>query len=299
MRVLVTGGFGFLGRAVVDNLDAHGWDVVVLSRTPRAGARDAVYVDLLDRDRLDVIAALDPDAVVHLAGRTSGRESFADPLGYFEANVTGTANLLRALGDRRVPVVFASSHVVYGAQDGALGEDLDPHPESPYAASKVAAEQLLAWHAKTGAIGSTVLRIFNAAGPGDPDTRRIIPATLCVAAGEVERVSINGDGSAVRDFVHVADVAEAVRLALGRTVVGQHRVFNVGTGRGASMAEVIAAAERVTGRPIPVEHRPPVDEAHAVVAKIERIRAALGWEPARSNIEAILGDAWRARAGRV
>jgi UDP-glucose 4-epimerase len=296
VRVLVTGGYGFLGRAVVDDLAGRGWDVVVLSRRAGEAGRESVRVDLLSRNKASIVGALRVDAVVHLAALTSVRQSFADPLGYFEANVSGTANLLRGLGQRRVPIVFASTHAVYGSEyEGALSEELPVRPASPYAASKVAAEQLLAWQAKTGAIGSTVLRCFNIAGPGDPDTSRIIPACLRAAAGEIEHVSVNGDGSAVRDFVHVADVAEAVRLALESTVLGQHRVFNVGTGEGASMAEVVAAAEKVTGRTIPVEHRPPAQEAHTVVAQVTLARDVLGWEPSRSRVEEILLDAWKAK----
>jgi UDP-glucose 4-epimerase len=298
VKVLVTGGGGFLGRNVVGVLRQHGYDVVALSRRPVAEELGAGVADL--RDQRSVAAAIAPlqvDAVCHLAALTSVRESFTEPLSYFDTNVSGTVNLLRALAGNPVPVVFASTNAVYGsARPGRLHEDMEPKPESPYAASKVAAEHLLAYQAATGAMGCTVLRCFNIAGPGDPDTTRIIPSSLRAAAGDIEHVPLNGDGSAVRDFVHVTDVAEAVRLALEATRPGRHQVFNVGTGEGASMAEVIRAAEKVTERPIPVVRRPPAREAHTLVADIGRIREVLGWRPTRSSIENIVHDAWQARS---
>jgi UDP-glucose 4-epimerase len=305
VRVLVTGGQGFLGRAVVAELAAHRHEVIALTRradgTP-AGLQ-VVCADLRERD--EVTAAVVPlkvDAVCHLAGLTSVRDSLADPLGYFETNVGGTANLLSALAEAGLPVpmVFASTSAVYGsARPGQLGEGLEPRAENPYAASKLAAEQLLTYHAATGAIGATVLRCFNIAGAvdgfGDPDKSRIIPATLRTAAGEIPHVTVNGDGSAVREFTHVLDVAQAVRLALDTTVPGQARTFNVGTGDGVSMMDVIGTAEKVTGRVIPVVHRPPAREAHTLVADGSRIRETLGWYASRSSLECMIRDAWTHR----
>jgi UDP-glucose 4-epimerase len=175
-----------------------------------------------------------------------------------------------------------------------------PSAENPYAASKFAAEQLLASYAQTGAIGAIALRCFNIAGAaygnGDPDPTRIISAALRAASGQIPRVSVNGDGSAVREFTHVLDVAEAVGLATENIRVGEHQVLNVGTGNGITMMDVIRAAEKVTGNEITVEHRPPAREPHTLVADGTRIRQALGWQPTRSTIDRIITDAWAAFA---
>lgn len=279
MRVLVTGGHGHLGRAVCRALDAGGHQVVVLSR--RTG------VDV--RDRAGVAVAVEtaqPDAVCHLAALTQARESFADPLAYFDVNAGGTLNLLLAL-DRTIPFVLASSSIVYGGQHttAALAEDLDTHPESPYAASKVAAEEMVR------AIGGVVLRCFNVAGGRDTDPTRIIPNVFRAVTGELPHVTLNGDGSATRDFVHVEDAAQAVLDAVEKARPG---TYNIGSGTGTSMAEIIAVAERVTGERVPVKHSPARPEPPHLVADITRAKTTLGWEPRHSTLEHILTDAWAA-----
>jgi UDP-glucose 4-epimerase len=196
-----------------------------------------------------------------------------------------------------VRFVFSSASAVYGSgRPGRLSEDLEPRPENPYAASKLAAEQLIGYHAATGAIGAITLRCFNIAGAyagiSDPNTTRIISAALRAAAGETPHVLVNGDGSAVREFTHVRDVAEAFRLALDAAAPGGHETLNVGTGEGVTMRDVVRVAEKVTERPVPVRHGPPAREAHTLVADATRIREALGWSPARSSIETIVRDAW-------
>jgi UDP-glucose 4-epimerase len=278
MRVLVTGGQGFLGRAVCRTLQGAGHQVAVLSR--RSG------VDIRDRGKVaDHLRATQPEAVCHLAALTRARDSFADPLAYFDVNAGGTLNLLLAL-DHPIPFVLASSSIVYGGRHtGALSEDLDVHPESPYAASKVAAEQMVS------AIGGVVLRCFNVAGGRDTDPTRIIPNVFRAITGELPHVTLNGDGSATRDFVHVADVAQAMVNALERASAG---TYNIGSGVGTSMAEIIEAAEGITGRSVPVEHNPPKPEPPNLIADIARARAELGWEPHRSTLERILTDAWKA-----
>jgi UDP-glucose 4-epimerase len=321
VRVLVTGGLGFVGRAVALDLLAAGHDVDVLGRggagtKPPEGAT-LVGGDVRDRARLtEVVAEGRYGGVAHLAALTRARDSLADPLAYYDVNLGGTLNLLTAIAaatkaasaaeaaaarpPARPPtkIVLASSSIVYGSsRTGALGEDLPPHPESPYAASKLAAEQLVTAHAATGAIAAVVLRCFNVAGAvdghTDTDPTRIIPTLLRAARGELPHVTVNGDGSAVREYTHVRDVAAAFRLALeGGRAEG---VYNVGTGRGAAVRDVIAVAERVTGRRIPVEHLPPKPEPHTLVSDPRRLIGELGWRPVHSDLASIIRSAWEAR----
>jgi UDP-glucose 4-epimerase len=311
VRVLVTGGLGFIGRAVTVRLMQAGYDVAVLTHRPAAAAHTApsgvrlVCADLRDRDQvLEVVDGAGFDAVCHLAGRSRVRESFCDPLGYYDTNVTGTVNLLHALthterAGKPSRIINASTVMVYGASNGnPISEDTPPKPTSPYGASKLAAEQLLGCQAATGAIGAVSLRIFSAAGAvkghGDTDLSRIIPKAVAVAAGRASHIEINGDGLAVREFTHIADIAEAFLLALDAARAGTHQLFNVGTGIGVSVRDLLAAVETVTGRPLPVVTRAAQNEPAALIANTRRIRDELGWRPRRSTIRQIVIDAWNA-----
>jgi UDP-glucose 4-epimerase len=175
-------------------------------------------------------------------------------------------------------------------------EDAPVAPSSPYAASKAAAEAVVGAAAAAGLVGAVTLRVFNVAGAtggrGDPDGSRLVPAALDAAAGRRDAFALNGDGGVVREFVHVADLADAWLLAVEAAAPGRHLVLNAGSGAGVSVAEVLAAVERVTGRRVPVLARPPADEPAALVADSARIRAELGWAPTRSAIERIVADAW-------
>ncbi|MEU8330028.1 NAD-dependent epimerase/dehydratase family protein [Micromonospora sp. NPDC048839] len=309
MHVLVTGGLGFLGRAVARDLLASGQRVTVMTRgrgdrTAPSGI-ELARGDIRDRARVaEIVQEGGYDGVVHLAALTSGRDSFADPLGYFDVNATGTLNLLMALDAARTnttpaSLVFASTNIVYGSQHhGALSEDLEAHPESPYAASKVAAEQVVAAYAATGAIGAVILRPFNIAGAADgvtdTDRARIIPNVFRAITGELDHVTLNGDGAAVRDFVHVADVATAIRLALTVCTPGASQTINLGSGIGTSMATVVATAEQVTGHPVTVHRQPPKPEPPELIADVSRAEAVLDWTPKRSALGEILADAWEA-----
>ncbi|GAA0832567.1 NAD-dependent epimerase/dehydratase family protein [Streptosporangium amethystogenes subsp. fukuiense] len=307
MHVLVTGGLGYLGHAVTHDLLAAEHRVTVLSRS-RADARrhaDAGLVegDVRDRGRIrEIVAAGRFDAVCHLAAVSRGRDSFADPLTYYDVNVVGTLNLLMALDNVRESMpparfVFASTDKIYGSRYvGALGEDLEPRPESPYAASKVGAEQLVAAYAATGAIGAITLRCFNIAGTAngrtDTDTARIIPNVFRALTGELPYITLNGDGSAIRDFVHILDVAAALRLSLAAARVGEHRVYNIGSGIASSMAQVVATAEAVTGLQVPVRKAPPKPEPQILTADNSRAMKELGWLPERSGLTELIADAW-------
>lgn len=289
MRILVTGGRGYVGGAVVAELVAHGHAVDVLGRD------DA---DL--RDRAALAGLEEYDAVCHLAALTRVRDSFADPLSYYATNLAGTANLLQALDRSEAPVrlVFLSTAAVYGGREGTLTEATPPRPESPYAASKLAAEWLIGRQAALGRLGAVTLRCFNIAGAvdgrADQDPTRLIPNAVGAASGRLGALTVNGDGATVREYVHVADVATACRLALAAAVPGKHEVYNLGTGTGLSVSEVVGTLERVTGRPLPVIHGPARDEPRRLVADPTLARDRLGWTPRHSSPEEILRSAWDA-----
>lgn len=313
-RVLVTGGLGYIGRAVTARLVAAGHQVTVLTRRQPGDVPDPpegtalVSGELTDTDRLtEIVAEGGFGAVCHLAALTRVRESFERPLRYWDVNVNGTLSLLRALAagtqrsGRPARLVFASTGSVYGHTDGTpVAEDHPTAPTNPYGASKLAAERLIGDQARTGALGAVTLRVFSAAGSvggrPDPDDTRILPKALAVAAGRYPHVTINGDGSAVRDLTHLADLAEAWLRALDAATPGTHQVFNAGAGIGVSIRDIIATVEAVTGRPVPVVHRPAAQEAKALLADSTRAHAELSWTPARSVIRQIVTDAWAALA---
>lgn len=304
MRTLVTGALGFLGHAVTRQLASSGHDVVALTSRPgRLSGVDGVhtaYADIRDVSALrKVVDETPPAAIVHLAALTRVRDSFDAPVDYFDVNVGGTVALLDALRGHRVPVVFASTGAIYGPCEGRISETQPPAPTNPYAASKLAAEQLLTYQAETGAIGTAVLRCFNIAGAvdgiGDSDTTRIIPKALAVAAGRASHVGINGDGSARREFTHVADVATAIIDAINAATPGTAEIYNVGSGTDSTMLDVVQAVENVTGRQVPVEYLPPKPEPTILMADSSRLRHGLNWLP-RHSFNDIIRDAWAALA---
>ena len=313
MRLLVTGGAGYVGGAVAAALVAAGHDVTVLddlSTGHRWGVPDGV--DLVECDLLDP-AALAPvvgrgfDGVLHFAARSLVAESVADPTTYFRANVGGAVNLLdamRAAGVGRL--VFSSTAATYGEpEEVPITEDAPTRPTNPYGASKLAIDQLIGFEAAAHGLAAVSLRYFNVAGASgrhgewhEPETH-LIPLVLRTALGLRESVSIFGtdyptpDGSAVRDYIHTDDLARAHLLALDAAEVGTHRIYNLGNGTGFSVREVIEVARRVTGRTIPaVEAARRPGDPPVLVASSERARTELGWEPEKPELEAIVADAW-------
>ncbi|MEV4560303.1 NAD-dependent epimerase/dehydratase family protein [Kitasatospora sp. NPDC049285] len=295
MRVLVTGASGFVGGAVVRCLAAAGHEVWSLGRRPDAASalpvQRAFRGDVRDEDAWRPALA-GVDAVCHLAALTRGRESLNTPEAHESVNVGGVRALLAAVpADRPPRIVLASTAAVYGAPERQpIDERTPPAPGNPYGASKLAAERLLTARPDTDAV---ILRCFNAAGTGDTDETRIIPRALAVAAGRHPHLELNGDGSVVRDFVHVEDMADAYLLAL--TAPPGHHVFNVGA-TPASMSEIITAVERLTGRRIPLHHRPAQPEAPRLVADTTLLRTTLAWHPHRSTLDRMITDALHSTA---
>lgn len=300
-RVLVTGACGHLGASVVRRLHEAGHDVLGLTRRRGAEVRlphgvRAVRGDVRDADRLSaLVREARIEAVCHLAALTRTAASRRDPLGYFATNVQGTVNLLAALADdgRIRRLVHVSTCAVY-APGGATParEDDRLGPETPYAASKRAAEEVIGFQAAASGLGAVSLRcvgIAGADGRPDPDPTRLVPRTLLAATGRVPFLAVTGDGSAVREFVHVDDAARACAAALDACRSGEHTVFNVGSGTGVSVREVVAAAEEATGRTVPVVHR---DGHEPAVLRVDsrRARERLGWQPRRSAIRQIVAD---------
>jgi UDP-glucose 4-epimerase len=308
MRVLVTGGLGFVGRVVAARLASAGHWVAVMTRAAAPadlppGVRSVARGDLLGRPGLERLLTTGRfEAVCHLAAVTRVRESRADPARTWAVNAAGTATLLSVLSELGpVKFVLASSTTVYGPLAPVpTGEEAPLAPAGVYASSKAGAEQTAGEAAADGWLGAVTLRMCNVAGAvggGDPDDTRLLPAALATAAGRRDAFALNGDGSVVREFVHVADVADAWLLAVEAATPGRHLVYNVGSGVGVSIREVLDTVERVTGRQVPVETRPPADEPPLLVADSTRIRTELGWAPRRSSMEEIVADAWAALAG--
>lgn len=302
MRVLVTGGRGFVGQAVVAALVQHGHAVTVLTRGGPGPALvtqvDTAIADVRDRDALSrIIDSGEFDGFVHLAALTNARESVNDPLGYYAVNVGGTLALLTAIDQakRDSPrIVFASTHAVYGQPSSSPVSESEPcRPQSPYGATKIAAEALIDSYAQTGRIAAVTLRCFNVAGAanglGDPDTGRLLPRIL-EAARSGSSLPINGDGLTERDYVHVLDVASAFSRALGTAPTGRHDVYNVGSGVGTSIMTLVREVERQAGVQVAIDRRPPANEPQSIAADTSRIRRQLNWTPERSGVSAIVRD---------
>lgn len=302
MRVLVTGAGGFVGHAVTAALADRGHEPVAFVRRPET-APEGVEMRVGDIRDLDAMraAAADVDGVCHLAGLTRVRDSLADPIAYWRTNLGGTLNVLEALADKDEPprLVLASTAAVYSPhQRQPLTEDAVTAPENPYGASKLAADLAASNVAATGAIGAISLRAFNIAGAAngvtDRDVTRLIPKVLAVQAGLEDELVINGDGSAVRDFVHVLDMAQAFVLALDACRIGEWRAYNVGSGLRTAVTHIVAVAERVTARPVCVRYAAPRNEPAVLLADNARTQKSLGWHPENSEPEAIFTDAWQA-----
>lgn len=316
MRIVVTGGAGYIGSVVAEVLIADGHQVLVIDNLVK-GHRDAVpsgasfaQLDLLDQDGLtSQLQRFECQAVVHMAAHSLVGESVTEPAHYYRNNVTAGLSLLASMRASAVDrLVFSSTAAVYGESTKQPIEEHDAqHPTNPYGATKLAFEHALRWYSEAYGLRSISLRYFNAAGATgsrgerhDPETH-LIPLVLDAAAGRRPYVTIFGDdyptpdGTCVRDYVHVLDLARAHVLALFADMrPGTSRAYNLGCGSGGfSVRQVIATASRVTGRPIQTltAARRAGDPA-ILIASAERIERELGWRPLHPSLDDIIGSAW-------
>jgi UDP-glucose 4-epimerase len=314
MKLLVTGGAGYIGSIVAAQLVDAGHDVAVLDDLYR-GHADAIpsgarhlNVSLNDLEATTAALAEGFDAVLHFAALALVAESVAHPERYHRGNFVATLNLLDAMREAGIKrLVFSSTCAVYGEpEEVPMPETLPTNPVNAYGNSKLAVDRMISDECRAHGLGAVSLRYFNVAGAtGDlgedhePETH-IIPLVLQAAAGKREHVSVFGtdypteDGTAVRDYIHIEDLGDAHILGLERaTQPGEHRIYNLGNGTGFSVRQVIEAARAVTGRDIAVkdEGRRPGDPA-VLVASSQKIRDELGWVPRKPEVETMIADAW-------
>ena len=312
MKLLVTGGAGYIGSIVAQQLIEAGHQVVVLDSLAR-GHRAAVpeAAELLEIDLLDEQATRDAltggfDGVLHFAALALVAESVAHPERYHRSNHVGALNLLDAMRDAGVrQLVFSSTCAVYGAPETIpMHEEIPAAPVNAYGSSKLAIDRMIGDECRAHGLAAASLRYFNVAGARDglgedhdPETH-LIPLVLRAAAGLTDHVKVFGtdyptrDGTAVRDYIHIEDLGHAHILALEAAESGRHAIYNLGTGHGYTVKEVVEGARRVTGRDIPVREEPrrPGDPPE-LVASSDRIRRELGWQP-QKGLDEMIADAW-------
>ena len=313
--LLVTGGAGYVGSHCCKAFAAAGWKLVIYDNLSRGWADlvkwgELIEGDILDRDALSAaMVRVKPDAVAHFAALAYVAESFDMPGDYLRTNVSGTLNLVEAMHGAGVgKILFSSSCATYGAPDRLpIDEQTAQAPINPYGWSKLMAEQVLAAYGDLG-MRSAILRYFNAAGDDEdletgerhePETHLIPLAIMAAQSGGT--FTVNGDdfptpdGTAVRDYVHVADLADAHCRALDYLRAGgASDVFNLGTGSGMSVAEILAAIEGISGAKI--DRRMAgrrAGDPPSLVASADKARRVLGWEPTNSSIDQIISSAWR------
>jgi UDP-glucose 4-epimerase len=315
LKLLVVGGAGYVGSTSVEGLVEAGHEVIVydnLSSGHRSAVPDGANLvtgDIADRARLRTVLADGIDAVLHCAARSTVGESMADPGLYYRTNVAGGVELLEAMKESGVTrLVFSSTAAVYGEPRRVPIAEADrTDPINPYGATKLAFEGAMRWFCAAHDFRAISLRYFNVAGATelngedhDPETH-LMPIVLRVAAGAATHVQIHGqdyptpDGTCIRDFLHVRDIANAHLLALEATGEGDPslEVYNLGSAAGFSVREVVEAARRVTGRAIPARPvRRRVGDPPVLVASSRRARRELGWQPRHSTLEQMLADAW-------
>lgn len=312
MRVFITGGAGYIGGTVAQRLLEAGHQVTVydslvkgyLAAVPAGAA--FIQGDILDPVALGDALAPGFDAILHFAALIEAGESMNEPGRFFRNNVAGSATLIQAAVEQGVQkIVFSSTAGIYASQDEPLSEDALTGPASVYGETKLMVEHMLRWYHQVHGLRYAALRYFNAAGaiPGRGEAHQpeshLIPLVLQVALGQRDHIAIFGedyptpDGSCIRDYIHIDDLASAHLAALTALDSFPQMQFNLGTGRGYSVKEVIETARAVTGHPIPaqIKARRPGDAAR-LVANAGAIRAALGWEACIPDLRDIIDSAW-------
>lgn len=317
MNVLVCGGAGYIGSHMVAELLENGEQVVVLDNLQK-GHKDAIKDvkfyegDLRDRKILDKVFTENKiDAVIDFAADSLVGESVGNPLKYFENNVGSTLSLLGAMKDYDVKyIVFSSTAATYGEPENVpILESDKTFPTNPYGESKLTVEKVLKWCDNAYGIKYTALRYFNAAGAHKSGTigedhrpeSHLLPIILQAALGVRDKIMIFGDdyatpdGTCIRDYIHVTDLASAHLLALKRLMKGgESRIYNLGNGKGFSVKEVIEVARKVTGVKIKAEVAPRrAGDPATLVASSEKAKAELGWKPKYDALETIVESAWK------
>jgi UDP-glucose 4-epimerase len=311
MKIFVTGGAGYIGSICVQQLIEQGYVVTVFDNLTE-GHRLAVHPqakfiegDFADREVItNAMVAEKPDAIMHFAANALVGESMTNPSKYFRNNVANGVNLLDAAVAAGVKkFVFSSTCATFGPPERVpIDETLPQKPINPYGESKLLFEKILRWYDEIFGLRFVALRYFNAAGANGAygeDHRietHLIPNVLKVALGQRENVEIYGtdyetpDGTCIRDYIHILDLAQAHILALSTETSGY---YNLGTGGGTSVREVIAACEKVTGKKIPVVEKPRrAGDPPKLIGASGKIKAELGWKPQFEDIEKIVASAW-------
>ncbi len=314
MNVLVTGGAGYIGSVMTERLVAHGYKTVVYDSLElghrQAVDPEAVFVQGLIQDKEKLVQTFrthNIEAVIHMAAYAMVGESVKNPQKYFSNNFIGGLTLLDAMLAAEVKkIVFSSTCATYGMPAKMpITEDTLQAPVNPYGESKLAFERALKWYDEAYGIRSACMRYFNAAGASErcgedhePESH-IIPNVLRVALGQASHVNILGedyptpDGTCIRDYVHIIDLAEAHILAL-KVIEEKSRIYNLGYSNGYSVAEVVEIARQVTGRRIPTERAPrrPGDPP-ILIANSDKATLELGWMPGHSELDQIIESAWK------
>ena len=315
MRILCTGGAGYVGSACLRWLSNHGHQAIAFDDLSTGNAAAVpgnrlVVGNILSKDSL--AAAMTEhriEAVMHFAAVASVPDSIRDPAGYWNVNVVGTKTVLDAMLECGVKLIlFSSTAATYEFTDRMpLTEDSPQHPQVPYGTTKLACEKLIADYAKAYDMGYTHLRYFNASGADPsgefgesrPSESHLIPLTLYVALGRHDKLKVFGtafptrDGSCVRDYVHTDDLAQAHQLAIEALKPGIGRAFNIGSGSGTTVLEVHKACEDVVGRPIPIDKvGPRPGDPATLIADPARLKTKLGWRPQHPEIRSIVETAW-------
>ncbi|WP_420809111.1 UDP-glucose 4-epimerase GalE [Amycolatopsis suaedae] len=311
MKLVVTGGAGYVGSVCAARLVEAGHEVVVVDDLS-TGHADAVpggarFIEGDAAETAETLLAEGFDGVLHFAAKSLVGESMQDPAKYWHGNVGTSLRLLDAMRRHGTPrLVFSSTAATYGEPETSpIAETMPTRPTNTYGATKLAVDHAITSYARAHGLAAVSLRYFNVAGAYGAYGERhltethLIPLVLQVATGDRPQVQIYGedypteDGTAVRDYIHVTDLADAHLLALAAATAGEHRIYNLGNGTGFSVRQVIEACREVTGHPIPAAVAPRrAGDPAVLVAASDRAREDLGWKPERTDLTGIVADAW-------